>query len=195
MLSLFFGEMVKCIEYLVWQSFRSISVDQQIASIKKFFFLNEVTIQMLPHLKCIELVSVRSSHLPFTMHQVGFCAFMSPLYQHKRANRADLLKRDFVIHDFTIKRSCLTEFLFGFSVFPYSSFPYISPPHLLPDSSHGAGWTNFHFAPNSAYHTIFYWVLHNEIRTTSIPTGPLVQGYDSRLGCERSRVQIPDGPV
>ena len=25
-------------------------------------------------------------------------------------------------------------------------------------------------------------------------TGSLVQGYDSRLGCERSRVQIPDEP-
>ena len=24
--------------------------------------------------------------------------------------------------------------------------------------------------------------------------GPLVQGYDFRFGCERSRVQIPDGP-
>jgi len=31
-------------------------------------YLIEVTIHTLPHLKCIRLVSVRSSHLPFKMH-------------------------------------------------------------------------------------------------------------------------------
>jgi len=51
---------------------------------------NEVTIHTLPHLKCIRLVSVRSSHLPFKMLSVGFRAFKSPLYWHRRANRTDL---------------------------------------------------------------------------------------------------------
>ena len=46
-----------------------------------------MTIHTLPHLKCIRLVSVRSSHLPFNMHQVGFRAFKSPLCDHRRANR------------------------------------------------------------------------------------------------------------
>jgi len=37
-------------------------------------------------LKGVGLVSVHSSHLPFKMLKVGFRAFRSPLYQHKRAN-------------------------------------------------------------------------------------------------------------
>jgi len=49
-----------------------------------FFFLAgiffEVTIHTLLHLKYIGLVSVRSSHLPFKMHQVGFRAFKCPFY-------------------------------------------------------------------------------------------------------------------
>ena len=35
---------------------------------------------LLPHLKCIRLVFVRSNHLPFKMHWVGFRAFKSTLY-------------------------------------------------------------------------------------------------------------------
>jgi len=35
-------------------------------------FLFEVTIHMLPYLKCIRLFSVRSSYLPFKIHRVGF---------------------------------------------------------------------------------------------------------------------------
>ena len=31
--------------------------------------------------------------------------------------------------------------------------------------------------------------------TPNINCGSLVQGYDSRLGCERSRVQIPEEPI
>ena len=41
---------------------------------------NEEPIYILPYLKCIRLVSERSSHLPFKMHYVGFRAFKSPLY-------------------------------------------------------------------------------------------------------------------
>jgi len=52
--------------------------------------INEVTIHTLPHLKCIMLVSVRPSHLPFKIiHYVGFRAFLSPMYQHRRANRTN----------------------------------------------------------------------------------------------------------
>jgi len=40
----------------------------------------EVTTHTLPHFKCIRLVSMRSSYLPFKMHSVGFRAFTSPLY-------------------------------------------------------------------------------------------------------------------
>jgi len=36
---------------------------------------------------------VRSSRLPYEMHSVGFRAFKSPLYQHRRANRTDLKKK------------------------------------------------------------------------------------------------------
>jgi len=36
---------------------------------------------------CFRLVSVRSSHLPFKMHSVGFSAFKSPLYWRSQANR------------------------------------------------------------------------------------------------------------
>ena len=50
----------------------------------------KVTIHTLPHSKYIRLVSVRSSHLPFKMHEVGFRAFKSRLYRTlKRANRTD----------------------------------------------------------------------------------------------------------
>ena len=38
------------------------------------------------------------------------------------------------------------------------------------------------------YNKVFY-------RQNKTITGSLVQGYDSRLGCERSRVQIPDEPT
>jgi len=50
---------------------------------------NQVTIHSLPHLECIRLVSVRSSHLRFKMHQVSFPAFKSRLYERRRANRTD----------------------------------------------------------------------------------------------------------
>jgi len=57
-------------------------------------FLNEVTIHTLPHFKCIRLISMRSSNLPFKMHYVGFRAFKSALYYHRRANRTDRLNND-----------------------------------------------------------------------------------------------------
>jgi len=44
------------------------------------FLKDEVTIHTLPHLKCIKLLSVRSSHLPLKLRLVGFRAFKSPLY-------------------------------------------------------------------------------------------------------------------
>jgi len=57
------------------------------------YFLNEVPIYTLLHLKCIRLlVSVRSSHLPYKMHSVGFRAFKFPFYLHRRANRTDLFQ-------------------------------------------------------------------------------------------------------
>jgi len=58
-----------------------------IAEYHFFSFFIEMTIHTLPHLKYTKLVSVRSSHLPFKMHSVGFQTFKSPLYYHKRANR------------------------------------------------------------------------------------------------------------
>jgi len=36
------------------------------------------------------MVSVRSSHLPFKMHKVGFRALKSPVYLYRRANRTVL---------------------------------------------------------------------------------------------------------
>ena len=38
---------------------------------------------------------------------------------------------------------------------------------------------------------------HNQMQDIKavFQLGSLVQGYDSRLGCERSRVQIPDEPA
>jgi len=46
----------------------------------KITFFNERTIYTLPHLKCIRLVSVRSSNLPFKIHQAGLRAIKSPLF-------------------------------------------------------------------------------------------------------------------
>ena len=40
----------------------------------------EVTIQTLPRLKHIMFVTMRSSHLPFKMHQIDFRAFAFNLY-------------------------------------------------------------------------------------------------------------------
>jgi len=41
-----------------------------VGSIKPFFF--EVAIHTLPHLKCVSFLTVRSRHLPFKMHDIGF---------------------------------------------------------------------------------------------------------------------------
>ena len=57
-----------------------LKLDEGTRAILLSIFFNEVTIHTLPHLKCIRLVSRRSSHLPFKMHQVVFRAFKFPLY-------------------------------------------------------------------------------------------------------------------
>jgi len=66
--------------------------------LRSIYIIFEGTIHTQLHLKCIRLVSKRSSHvplheyitfvsegsshLPFKMHEVGFRAFKSPMYKH-----------------------------------------------------------------------------------------------------------------
>jgi len=69
------------------------------------YIFYEVTTHTLPHLKCIRWVSVRSSFLPFEMHEVGFRAFKSTLYEHGRANRTELFWQLFVRYISSLSRA------------------------------------------------------------------------------------------
>jgi len=42
----------------------------------------ECLLTRLPHLKCFSLFSVRSSHLPFEMHQIGYVRSSLPILMH-----------------------------------------------------------------------------------------------------------------
>ena len=48
-------------------------------SIRRFI---GVSIDPLPHIKCIRLGSVRSMHLPFKMHEVGYVHPSLPILMH-----------------------------------------------------------------------------------------------------------------
>jgi len=77
-------------------------------------FKNEVTIHTLPDLKCIGLkMYCVKRHLPLKTHSVGFRAFESPLYEHRRANRSDLPKIAFQSHvlPFTRRQAKRTDWI------------------------------------------------------------------------------------
>jgi len=63
---------------------------------EKWTFIIKMTIHLLPHLKCIGLISARSTHLPFKIHEVRFRAFKS-LLSCVRANRSDLYKIQYIL--------------------------------------------------------------------------------------------------
>jgi len=46
------------------------------------FTKRECLLTKLPHLKCIRLGSVRSSHLPFEMKKVGYVRSSLPMLMH-----------------------------------------------------------------------------------------------------------------
>jgi len=63
----------------------------------------------LPHIKCIRLGSVRSSHLPFKMYSLGLRAFKSPysLYMQWLANSHDPRENIGLMHGFLTHFSLL----------------------------------------------------------------------------------------